>query len=55
LEELASQLSALAHVKAVILGGSISTGMNDERSDYDLYVYTWQPGSACSSCSHSQA
>jgi predicted nucleotidyltransferase len=43
LEELASQMSALEPVEAVILGGSISTGLNDERSDYDLYVYTRQP------------
>jgi Nucleotidyltransferase domain len=42
-EELASQVSALDHVEAVILGGSISTGMIDERSDCDLYVYTRQP------------
>jgi hypothetical protein len=42
-EELASELSELAYVEAVILGGSISTGMSDERSDCDLYVYTWQP------------
>ena len=43
LEELASRLSILDHVEAVIVGGSISTGLADERSDYDLYVYTRQP------------
>ena len=42
-EKLASQLSELAYVEAVILGGSISTGISDGRSDCDLYVYTWQP------------
>ena len=43
LEELASRLSMLDHVEAVILGGSISTGLADQRSDYDLYLYTRQP------------
>ena len=43
LEELASRMSKLDHVEAVVLGGSISTGLADERSDYDLYVYTRQP------------
>lgn len=43
LEELAYQVSTLAHVEAVILGGSISTGMTDQHSDYDLYAYTRQP------------
>jgi hypothetical protein len=43
LEELASRLSMLDHVEAVIVGGSISTSLADERSDYDLYVYTRQP------------
>jgi uncharacterized protein DUF4037/nucleotidyltransferase-like protein len=43
LEELVSQVSTLAHIEAVILGGSISTGMTDQRSDYDLYVFTRQP------------
>jgi hypothetical protein len=42
INELASQLSALPYVEAVILGGSISTGMVDDRSDCDLYVYTRQ-------------
>jgi hypothetical protein len=43
LEELASGMSMLDDVEAVILGGSISTGLADDRSDYDLYVYTRQP------------
>jgi len=33
----------LDHVEAIILGGSISTDLADERSDYDLYVYTRKP------------
>jgi hypothetical protein len=40
--ELPTQLSALPYVEAVILGGSISTGMVDDRSDCDLYVYAQQ-------------
>lgn len=40
IQELASQVSRLDSVEAVILGGSISTGLLDERSDCDLYVYT---------------
>lgn len=43
LEELVSRLSVLDHVEAIILGGSISTDLADERSDYDLYVYTRKP------------
>lgn len=39
-QELASQVSRLPSVEAVILGGSFSTGMPDQRSDYDLYAYT---------------
>ena len=39
-QELASQVSMLDDVEAVILGGSTSTGMTDEYSDCDLYVYT---------------
>jgi hypothetical protein len=39
-EELAWEVSRLPSVEAVILGGSFSTGMLDERSDHDLYAYT---------------
>lgn len=35
-------MSKLDHVEALILGGSISTGLLDERSDCDLYAYTRQ-------------
>ena len=41
-KQLASQVSTLPHVEAVILGGSSATGMIDEHSDRDLYVYTRQ-------------
>ena len=40
--DLALQVSKLDHVEAVILGGSISTGIIDGRSDIDLYVYARQ-------------
>jgi Domain of unknown function (DUF4037) len=40
--ELASQLAALPYLEAVILGGSISTGLVDDHSDCDLYAYTRQ-------------
>src|SRR5579864_2155869 len=40
LKELALQVSRLPSVEAVILGGSVSTGAMDERSDYDLYLYS---------------
>jgi hypothetical protein len=42
INELATQLSVLPYVEAVILGGSISTGVVDDRSDCDLYVYARQ-------------
>jgi hypothetical protein len=40
LREVAQAVSALPSVEAVILGGPVSTGMVDERSDSDLYVFT---------------
>jgi len=30
----------LAQVEAIALGGSRATGRNDEKSDYDVYIYT---------------
>jgi hypothetical protein len=45
INELASQLSALPYVEAVILGGSISTGMVDDRSDCDLSARHCEPHS----------
>lgn len=39
LEEVLLALKSLDTVEAVALGGSRSTGANDENSDYDIYVY----------------
>lgn len=39
LEEILLALKSLDTVEAVALGGSRSTGANDENSDYDIYVY----------------
>lgn len=33
------EISELSQVKAIALGGSRATGRNDEKSDYDVYVY----------------
>jgi predicted nucleotidyltransferase len=38
--EIASRFSELNHVEAVALAGSTATGTWDEKSDYDLYVYS---------------
>ncbi len=38
--DLADRFSALASVEAVALGGSRGTGLIDEASDIDLYVFT---------------
>lgn len=38
-QSIISSLKALDEVDAVALGGSRSTGTNDEKSDYDIYVY----------------
>lgn len=37
--ELFEVLSAIPQVEAIALGGSRATGRNDEKSDYDVYVY----------------
>ena len=37
--ELFAALGALPQVEAIALGGSRATGRNDEKSDYDVYVY----------------
>lgn len=37
--ELFRELGALTQVEAIALGGSRATGRNDEKSDYDVYVY----------------
>ena len=38
-EELMRELSSIPQVEAIALGGSRSTARNDEKSDYDIYVY----------------
>ena len=37
--KLFEELGSLSQVEAVALGGSRATGRNDEKSDYDVYVY----------------
>ena len=37
--ELLEELGSLPQVEAIALGGSRATGRNDEKSDYDVYVY----------------
>lgn len=41
--QLFDELGGLPQVEAVALGGSRATGRNDEKSDYDVYVYTAVP------------
>jgi len=38
--ELAASFATVEGVEALVLAGSMSTGLADEGSDYDLYVYT---------------
>ena len=38
-EKLFKEFSNLSQVEAIGLGGSRATGRNDEKSDYDVYVY----------------
>ena len=38
-EKLFAELSGIPQVEAIALGGSRATGRNDEKSDYDVYVY----------------
>lgn len=37
--KLFEELGSLSQVEAIALGGSRATGRNDEKSDYDVYVY----------------
>ena len=37
--ELFNELGNIPQVEAIALGGSRATGRNDEKSDYDVYVY----------------
>lgn len=38
-DELINELCGLDEIDGILLGGSRATGMNDEKSDYDIYVY----------------
>ena len=38
-EQLWQRFAELPEVSAIALGGSRATGSNDEKSDYDLYIY----------------
>lgn len=38
-EKLFEEFSKILQVEAIALGGSRATGRNDEKSDYDVYVY----------------
>ena len=38
-DNLFRELAAFPQVEAIALGGSRATGRNDEKSDYDVYVY----------------
>lgn len=39
IENLFKEISSIPQVEAIALGGSRATGRNDEKSDYDVYVY----------------
>ena len=38
-QKLFDEFSHILQVEAIALGGSRATGRNDEKSDYDVYVY----------------
>jgi predicted nucleotidyltransferase len=40
IEDLAASFAELEEVEALVLAGSVATGLADEWSDYDLYAYT---------------
>lgn len=42
-EKLFEEFSRIPQVEAIALGGSRATGRNDEKSDYDVYVYITDP------------
>ena len=42
-EKLFEEFSDIPQVEAIALGGSRATGRNDEKSDYDVYVYLTGP------------
>lgn len=39
IKEIFNELETFSKTEAIALGGSRSTGLNDESSDYDVYVY----------------
>lgn len=43
IQEIVERLSRRSEVTAIAMGGSVSAGNDDERSDVDLYVYCPQP------------
>lgn len=43
LKKIIDKLKIHPNVIAICLGGSRATGMNDEKSDYDVYVYYKEP------------
>ena len=42
-KELFEEFSRIPQVEAIALGGSRATGRNDEKSDYDVYLYITDP------------
>ena len=38
-DKLFEEIGSLSQVEAIVLGGSRATGRNDEKLDYDVYVY----------------
>lgn len=42
-QQIIEQLKKLPQVQAIALGGSRATGLMDENSDYDFYVYVYSP------------
>lgn len=43
IEQIANEFSKLDYVDAVVLSGSQTGLIHDEKSDYDLYVYSLKP------------
>ncbi|MCF0260134.1 MAG: DUF4037 domain-containing protein [Erysipelotrichaceae bacterium] len=43
IQELFNELSSFPEVEAIALGGSRSQGNEDEKSDYDIYIYLTSP------------
>ena len=43
IDKIIEEFKLLEEVEAMMLGGSRATGVHDEKSDYDIYVYLNQP------------